>query len=173
MLKFLAIAAAVAALTGCGIAPKVSVNAKFDEDQAKAMLAPGNNQIHGSALMRQMGGGVVTCAGEEVTLIPATPYAIAWAREVFGNQDGGYRQGQQPTFESGGEAFRLHQKVTYCDAQGAFKFNDVADGRFFLATSVTWHAPSSFGPLPQGGFMARPYDIRGGKTHTVVVSPPK
>ncbi|MBP7370582.1 MAG: hypothetical protein KA902_04010, partial [Arenimonas sp.] len=59
-------------LTGCMTAPTITLTTPFDSDYAQKMLADGTNMVKGSALIRQAGGGVVTCAGNEVLLIPNT-----------------------------------------------------------------------------------------------------
>jgi len=70
-----ATAVAALALTGCVTVQQVQISTPYDADAITPFVAPGSNQLTGSALIRQMGGGVVTCAGYPVHLIPATPYA--------------------------------------------------------------------------------------------------
>ena len=111
-----------AMLSGC-VPPKFRPTALFDTEKANLLLADGQNSIRGSALMRQIGGGVVTCAGREVRLVPATSYADEWMQALYGGGEHGYN----PAF--GGKAFTLTDdydvqqylqltKKTICDAQG-------------------------------------------------------
>jgi hypothetical protein len=62
-------------LTGCvKPPPQVEVQAKFDEEEIKRYGEPGTSGVTGQAFLRKQGGGVVTCAGSDVFLVPATPY---------------------------------------------------------------------------------------------------
>ena len=54
--------------------PQVEVQAKFDEEEIRRYSEPGTSGVKGQAFLRQQGGGIVTCAGSEVFLVPATPY---------------------------------------------------------------------------------------------------
>jgi len=52
----------------------VQMQTKFDYEMHKPYVQKGNNTIKGQGFLRQQGGGVVTCAGRDVLLFPATPY---------------------------------------------------------------------------------------------------
>jgi hypothetical protein len=164
-------------IAGCGTTPvsKVRMLNSFDAAEAKSLLASGKNSIHGSALMRQVGGGVVSCAGTQVRLIPATAYAQE--RMVFIYQSGtaGTKSAMQlqlnpDPFEATDPKYFEMQKVAICDAQGVFKFNDVADGDFFIITQITWKAnPSS--SFFEGGTMMRRVQVRDGERRELVIAP--
>ena len=85
------IAVIVAGLAGCAVAPhQVTLNNQFDAGLAERLLQPGVNIVEGSALIRQQGGGVVTCAGQGVSLIPRTAYAAERHQYLWGNVTRGY-----------------------------------------------------------------------------------
>jgi hypothetical protein len=55
----------------------------FDAEDHRSFEGSGTATIKGQAFLRQKGGGVVTCAGSDVKLMPATNYfkaAVAQAR---------------------------------------------------------------------------------------------
>jgi hypothetical protein len=156
-------------ISGCVAAQPRHVMAAFDPDQARALLQPGTNRIVGSALMRQQNGGVVSCAGRPILLVPATNYAKERIAALYGEVEAGFRDGFSPRYEfdpSPAEYDQLMGKST-CDAQGNFEFNDVADGEFFLVGSISWMA----GRSEQGGVMMRRITTRDGKTVRAVLSP--
>jgi len=64
---------------------EVSLQSSFDANAAQELLRKGNNTIRGNALVRQAGGGVVTCAGAEVLLIPATAHATERMLAEYGH----------------------------------------------------------------------------------------
>lgn len=159
---------AFAALTGCANKP-VGLSANFDRNAAEKQLQDGSNTLTGSALIRQAGGGVVTCAGGSVFLMPVTDRAREWAGLVYGTTGPtGYRSASVygVSFDSSDPFFAAVKSAT-CDAQGAFKFQRVADGEFLVFTRITWRAGDSL----QGGSVMRNIKIQGGETKEVVLSP--
>src|SRR5687768_12302785 len=100
-------------LTGCVMPPpQVDVQAKFDEEEIKRYSEPGTSGVKGQAFLRQQGAGVVTCAGSEVFLVPATPYY----RQTFEH----VRAGKNP--QLGLATIGRYSKKARCDAQGNFAF---------------------------------------------------
>ena len=92
MLKnYIILIGVLALMVGCVTAPqKVVLNSRFDAEQTQEMLLKGDNTITGSALIRQQGGGVVTCAGNEVWLAPVTPYSTERVKHIYGSTTKGY-----------------------------------------------------------------------------------
>lgn len=152
-----------AVLVGCVAPPApLRVDVPFNEAEARALLLPGSNTIKGSALLRQRGGGVVTCAGSTVTLVPATNYAKRRMWVLYEDREisrGG-------NIENTPLSFYGATRQTLCNAQGFFSFENVADGEFFVTTRVTWMAGNS----PQGGGLYRRVSVQGGQTTEVVLT---
>lgn len=172
MKKLVLAVIAMAALSGCANNRMVTLNIPFDEAAARKLLEPGTNAIQGSGLIRQGGGGIVTCAGRPVVLIPNTAYAQGWMQEVFKSKDGGYKStANDGVVFQDSAAFDAAQKTTQCDALGAFSFDEVADGEFYVLTTVKWNVATGFGPIPQGGALAKLVKPSGGKTTKVVLAP--
>ncbi|MES1927437.1 putative lipoprotein [Salinisphaera sp. T31B1] len=146
------------------------MNSPFDAEKAQQMLKPGPNTITGSAVIRQSGGGVVTCAGNPVYLVPSTEYATQRIRAIYGNgykgyvPAAGYRKIEFIPDEPG---YNKYTRQTSCDAQGNFEFTSVADGYFYVTTAITW----SVNYVAQGGALMQYVDVRGGETEKVVLSP--
>lgn len=174
---FVAVIAAVL-LVGC--APKeIALSNSFDANSAQELLQKGDNTIRGSALIRQRGGGVVTCAGYDVTLIPATAYASERMRALYGNAQRGYRDSSPlatVNFVPDFPAYHNFNKKSVCNAQGSFVFKDIADGDFYVTLSVTWEVPSqsvySFtGTSTEGGDLMQRVTVSGGETKEIVLAP--
>ena len=128
--------------------------------------------------MRQRGGGIVTCAGEAVTLLAATHYVVATlpaltaqrrASAAFNeNQDvvltallAAHAQ-RVPEIESNFRA-SIIGKAT-CDAQGRFAFNGIAPGAYVVFTGVTWMA----GDERQGGPMEQGVTVSPGENNVIL-----
>jgi hypothetical protein len=153
----------------CGMNQTITIKAPFDESQAKIMLLPGTNQIKGSGLIRQAGGGVVTCAGNNVILMPVTNCAREWAKHVFGSDIQGYYSTgmyRSITF-SGADLFLNTVRLTNCDAAGFFNFTDVADGTFYVITRINWTVQNEI----QGGSIMKSVTLSGGSKAEVTLSP--
>lgn len=178
-------------LAGCGQAPTrpspvkptlptepLKLSSNFQAQEAKDLIGDGSGLISGSAFMRQRGGGVVTCAGADVLLIPATTYAAERQRVLFKSSlnPGSvvYRSSINYDYDSIVRKFdpdpaEYHNfmRRSVCDAQGNFAFSNVKDGRFFVVTSVVWTIGTY---TPQGGYLATAVDVRSGKAERLVLS---
>lgn len=94
--------------------------------------ASGSATIEGQAFLRQQGGGVVTCAGSEVLLAPATAFyraAIVDPKFIYG---------ATASLMSADAKALIHE--TMCDATGNFTFSGVAAGVWVVITDVSWVA---------------------------------
>ncbi len=164
-MKTTAIAIALA-LTGCAAPTAVTITEPFNAQEAAAMLRPGPNTITGSALIRQAGGGIVTCAGNQVNLIPATSYARRRIAAIYGSRRIAY--GAQPQFTPDVPEYRTAIRSATCNAQGFFRFDHLADGEFFLQTAIVWSAGRYD---TQGGALIGRTAVSGGQTVEVTLSP--
>ncbi len=168
----LTISSIVVALTllGCAapLAP-LKTSKIFDADLARKDTQKGSNTIKGSALIRQQGGGVVTCAGQTVTAIPATSYADERIWATYGSYNKGYRPIHLGNVQFENEPFEYRQLTlsTTCDAQGYFKFENVADASFYIVTTINWQA----GNTQQGGRLMQKTNVWKGQVKEIVITP--
>ena len=149
----------------------------FDPSEVEYIHEQGTNTIEGNAFIRQRGGGTVTCAGEDVWLIPAGEYArermritfgtdvrpayMAFAANVFGGQVPG---------NAGSGRYWEYQRNTKCDSEGRFQFEGIAVGSYFVATQVVWTVGNSF--VPEGGLLMVPVRFMDtDRTENIVLSP--
>ncbi|ARU87102.1 hypothetical protein [Pseudomonas sp. M30-35] len=155
-------------LVGCATTKPVQLTTSFNADEARRLTQPGVNIISGSALIRQNGGGVVTCAGLPILLIPHTSYAVERIRAIYGNTERGYNNVyRQVKFTPDEPGYLQHTRQTVCDAQGKFVFPNAADGRFYLIGNITWQV----GNTAQGGSLMHAVTVNGGESRDVVLSP--
>lgn len=137
-------------LAGCAGPPAVRIGVPFDANQARVRLTPGANQIVGNALMWLSSGGVISCAGEQATLYPVTPYAREWARLTYESVEHNRRvtppnfayrpRSAGPTGLEVDPAFLETSRSVSCDADGRFSFDRVGDGDYFLVARIAWQA---------------------------------
>ena len=136
----------------------VEMQTKFDYEMHKPYMQKGNNTIKGQGFLRQQGGGVVTCAGSEVLLLPATPF--------FRESINILRTGKKPISEKLDPASKTMIKRSQGDAQGNFTFNEVPDGDWFVVTQVKWMV----GYRPQGGSLLKEISVAKGETKEVLLT---
>ncbi len=163
------VAAASLSLTACATMPAFQPTTTFDPAAVAWFTQPGSNTLKGSALLRQQGGGVVTCAGTKVELLPADDYATERFTYTYGARDGGYNYGlfgrnagaSDPRYGAGNLV-----KTTTCDPQGFFTFSNLPDGEYYVWTSVQW----TVGYSSQGGYLAKRVTLKGGQLVEVVLT---
>lgn len=156
-------------LSGCAaVGGPAPIKSPFDAGETAARLRPGPNTVTGSAMLRQVGGTVVTCAGIPVYLYPATDYAKERMYVLYG--DGRYRSIYSPTpqFEPNPPEFTNLTRQTICNPQGFFKFDNLADGEYIVNTTVTWGTPP-YG-VRTGGHLVGTAIVRGGQTVELTLS---
>jgi hypothetical protein len=148
--------------------PRITLNGHFDRAQAQRMLEPGTNSLRGSALIRQQGGGVVSCAGQTVTLLPVSDIAREWSGHLFGSTSGGYQNAYVVAAKNfTNTEWSSLAKTALCDAQGNFRFERVADGEFYVFTSITW----TVGYRLQGGMLMKLVKLDGATMADLVLAP--
>ncbi len=159
----------VAVMLGACVGTDIEVTSPFVPAQAAYVNQRGAASVRGQAFMRQLGGGVVTCAGEKVRLIPATAYARERMTKLYGNPQGGRINVYQGT--SGKNlppAYFKYMRLATCDAQGNFEFNGVANGSYYLVTRIVWMVPGSY--FAEGGSVAKLITVKGGRSQRVILN---
>lgn len=155
-------------LSACASPQIIKSEIPFDREQALGMLKPGKNTIKGSALIRQNNGAMVTCAGNEVELLPATKYAEDRIQQIYGSNEKGFRQARGFDARNFDPDYEKLTRRAICNAQGFFTFSDVSDGDFFITTSIVWRTNPY---LLDGGVLMRRVRINGGRDIEIVLAP--
>lgn len=160
-------------LSACTITPEqIELKNKFDVNEAKRLMKDGKNTIKGSALLRQVDGGIQTCAGEKVILFPFTKYAEERMSYLYANTERGYNSHRSFIFNPDEADYAVFVKKEYCDVDGRFTFKKVADGTFFVVTPVRWNVVlNQYGATQaQGGILMQKVTVKNGETKRVVLS---
>lgn len=126
--------------------------------------------MRGNAFLRQNGGGVVTCAGQQVLMAPATKYSKERLGGLYGfasvTRGGGVNSERTFNFIPDPPEYRKLMRQATCDAQGNFEFDRVADGEYFAVVEVSWKV----GHRTEGGNVMKLFTVKDGRTSTVVIS---
>lgn len=141
----------------------ISPNVQADEPDEVAFsplyMGKGSSTLHGQAFMRQKGGGVVTCAGSSVYLVPNTPYYRRKQIEALGSNN----------YVTEGK-FKDAVRETNCDARGSFTFRDLPNGNelgWNLITKVEWYVADK----AQGGVLIESFiKLKEGSETEIIVT---
>ena len=138
----------------------VQMQTAFDPLEHNAYVEPGENSIKGQGFLRQQGGGVVTCAGSQVMMMPATSIF----REAISHIRAGKKSEIAEKIDPSLKPILL--KLGQCDAQGNFSFEKLPSGAWFVLTEVSWVV----GNFRQGGTLMREVDLSNDETVQVLLT---
>ena len=155
----------VVAALGLQACQAARIESKFDPAHAEFALKKGRGRIEGQAFLRRDYGRLVTAAGERVFLIPATTYTVERFNSMFG---GDMRSYYGNTVEDPPETYYRYRRETKVDMQGKFSFENLAPGRYIVATRIFWTEPRSY--LTRGGAVYDVVDVRNDETTTAIIS---
>lgn len=144
-------------ISGCAIRQPVQMQTRFDYASHKAYVQNGTGSVKGQGFLRQQGGGVVTCAGSQVYLMPSTPFFREAVNLLRAGKDPQIGQKLDP-------AYKVMLKQSQCDAQGNFLFTNLPSGGWFVMTEVKW----SVGYNQQGGALLREISINNNETQVLL-----
>ena len=164
----------LAMATGCAAPqlPPIPFNNRFDPQDVAWAAVPGRNALSGFAVLRTVGGKARTCAGLEVSLVPAGAYATARMTALYGNSQGAYvPDAAARDLSTTDPAYSQTIRTTLCDGQGNFAFENLASGPWYVATSVTWIPDPQDGTV-EGGILMRRVELGGNTTTKVALGDP-
>lgn len=177
IVKFFSLMLCSLTLTACAAfePTRVTLQNNLSAEEGLALYnAVGKNSIRGSALLRNANGKVATCAGLEVTLTPATPYATERLQYAFPSLDHGYSNYYDDDFIFVPDApgYYASQRTAICDADGSFWFEDLQDGTYYITSYIQWiekaKNPKDFDTNYSGTVLQR-ITLQGAKRHRIVV----
>lgn len=165
----------VTLLTGCSAAmqpaKQVNIPYQFDANLAKKQLESGSEVLQGNAFLRQVGGGIVNCAGSNVDLYPSSPYSNARIEAKYPvDMWLGTRIKSKDTFNPEAPEFESIKRSTTCDSDGNFVFESVKPGNYIVVTEVRWSVAGPYGPQPQGGYIFKTVAVNKGQKSKLVIS---
>lgn len=161
MKKLIAACLAAAFLQSCVSAP--TIVSSFDATEAAFIKAQGSGAISGQAFLRRNDGMVVYAAGSDVILIPRTTYAAERMNALY---RGGKFNNMVPDPATTDPQYVAMTKRVRADGEGRFRFENVADGDYYVVTRVLWIVGNS----PQGGSLMETASVRGGQAVDLIMT---
>jgi hypothetical protein len=131
--------------------------------QAFVVVRGGDVLLDSHGYLTTISDNARTASGSDVTLDPATPYAMDWYMKTgtslrrFGNAP------KDP-------AFRAARKTAIADESGKFTFDGLPAGRYIVRTTITWQTPrDSYRMMTQGGVASAVVDLAEGEQKRLII----
>ena len=133
------------------------------DGQAFIVIRGGDVLLDTRGYLTTLSDNARTASGRDVTLDPATPYAMAWYMKEGTSLRRFANVPKDP-------AFRAARKTTVADDAGKFKFEGLPAGRYIVRTTITWQTPrDSYRMMTQGGVASAVIDLAEGEEKTVII----
>lgn len=140
-------------------------------DEYFADYESGENAIHtvsGSGFLRQVGGGIVNCAGNPVNVVPKMPTSayeselnrLPWRVKAATPRD--------LAFTRDASRLKAISRSGYCDVDGKFEITGLTPGVYTVSTEISWVIPKICG---SGAYTYRCDSKQGGMRSTSVSIP--
>jgi hypothetical protein len=164
-----AVGAMFLAVGGCVTTEQnIVLSTTFDPKEAAFIHKTGTGRIDGQAFMRQVGGQVVTAAGEPVILLPS----VAYTDEMMAAAKAAEAQSPyapRPKLDAD-PALKEYAKITQADAMGTFSFDKLSPRDYYLFTKVKWGVPTRHGINNQGGELVERVSLGKGEQRRVIMT---
>ncbi len=135
----------------------------FDAKAAAFIHKEGKTTIEGHAFLRKPDNGVENAVGQTIRLVPVTPYSEARFARFYGGKRF-ISVSAVPKFEADPE-YASYTRTTTSDSSGRFTFENVAPGKYYVATQIVWRNKGSF--FSEGGALFDTVTVPGKETKKV------
>ena len=147
MKKLAPVIVAIVMILSCVQQETYTIKTPFRSEDWSLGIKTGNCNLEGQAFLKTKGGDVKTCTGEEVILMPYNAYT----EELYAVA----KQGNFDNASNFDPRIKNYCKVTTCDDNGDFKFENLPSGKWLLYTRVVWEVPGGNSSSVQGGDMVK------------------
>ena len=155
-------------LTACSGVQEIETTVPFNEAEAAYINKTGKATVSGQAFLKRRDGVVVTCAGAEASLFPVTEYAKQRMTAIYGSENGGYRSAYGKRHSKADDPkYYEYTRETNCDAEGDFEFKGVANGEYYLTSTVIWQISDYY---YEGGVLSKRIVVKNGRSQKVILT---
>ena len=149
-------------LAGCASSDPYELFTPYSENDFRGWEATGSANLTGQAFVRLPEGRLLTCAGAEVSLKPATGYNM--------EMEDGLNAGKGFPANYSKRAVKYDHK-TVCDGSGYFSFANLPLRNWIVVTHIAWQKPSGIMFMPPddtGGTLVQEILLQSGDNKTVL-----
>jgi hypothetical protein len=137
----------------------------FNPNPARYILEHGPNTIEGQAVVQYEAGGPASCAGDVATLVPDTAYTRARLNRLYGGSRNFALISTAPRLPRDPQ-YETYVRHAPCDAEGRFRFNEVADGSYVVIAALRQPGERR----AEGVSVRQAVTVRGGETRQVLLT---
>lgn len=150
------------AVTACVAPPQTQkMNVAFDAGQFISFMGQGTSTVTGQAFLKTRGGDVKVGAGNQVELVPITPYIQERLdRATIKNEK----------LEPRDPGVLKFVRTTVADAGGNFEFKNVPAGKYAIYCEITWMVPGPYGGTTTGGIAYSVVTLKDGESTKAIVT---
>ena len=150
----------VLTLSAC-VAPPQKMNVAFDANQFEPYMKQGSATVVGQAFLKTRGGDVKLGAGNQVELVPITPYIQERLDRATANNE---------KLEPRDSGVLKFVRTTRADAGGNFEFKNVPAGKYAIYCEITWLVPGVYGDSMTGGLAYGVVTLKEGESARAIVT---
>ncbi len=165
MMRALLASVCLLILAGCGSSDTFGLFTPYSDNDFSGWTGTGSANLKGQAFVRLPDGRLLTCAGTEVSLKPATGYNM--------ELEEGLNAGKGFAANYNKRAYKYDHK-TICDGSGYFAFENLQPRNWIVLTHVAWQKPSSIpfmSPNDMGGTLVQEIMLQPGDNKTILSNP--
>lgn len=164
MLRLISALILIVGLSAC-VTRTLTTDATFDPNDGAWIKESGPHTISGQAFLRRNDGIVVYAAGSPVEIFPATNFSKERVEKIFnGRKSLDVYQATSYKFENTPDGYLELSRETKADGEGKFTFDNVANGEYFIRTTVFWKA----GDASQGGMLVEKVSVKDGNVNVIM-----
>jgi len=162
---FAIVALSAALYVGCVVPQQTKIQRQqhFIEQEYAPYRQKGTGRIVGQAFARTRGGDVKVAAGSLVVMNPVTSYSTEWFRY--------WVSGKMPMLGAPDPRILEFSRSTRADAGGNFEFSDLAEGEYYVCSSVFWEVPSRYGLDRTGDWLGSKVKVKNGEVTKAILAP--
>jgi len=147
-----------AVVAGCASpTPKIQ-RIPFPVAEYERLPSTGEQIVSGQAFLKTNSGDVKLAAGSEILLNPVTSYS-----DQFYN----YHCKGKGALTEADPRYLKYIKTVIGDADGRFKFSNVAEGEYYLVTTITWMLPNG---AWSGGLVCRKVTVSAEQENNFILT---
>lgn len=121
------------------IPPTYQTTSIYNPEELSWFDQKGFGMIIGNAFIRKNDGAIVSCAGQQVLLIPVSSYADERMEYLYQSIDSGHNVSRRVDDADPRYIQSFVNKV--CDVDGRFKFDSLPGGDYYVISNVWWGDP--------------------------------
>jgi hypothetical protein len=150
----------------------LKLESPFDMEAVKFVKEPGDATVMGQAFLKLRDGTLKSCAGFNVELLPVAAYSNERIFKTYRSNEQGQILLEQnpPKFTPDVKEYHEMLLKSSCDAQGEFRFKNVAAGDYYVMAFIIWEATTGDAASKTGGGVMKRIHVEPNSTNVVLLN---